>query len=198
MRSGKTSAWRIWGAIWRDCKRSKLQHSGAADWVNPFHSEDAVGLSGCWRRRWILFGGCFYFLQQLLQVCAREVTSIHHDRGNFLSIADIVERGGVQQNHIGQLARFDGAELTFHLKEASRIEGGGLQCFERRESCGNEALQFFVQAESGENIDTGWSVGTSEERHAGFVQHLHDLQFLINEFLARLQIIGVEILLNLD
>src|SRR5215475_8149260 len=124
-------------------------------------------------------GGGFDFCEHFLQVFAGEIAATEDDGGDFLRIGDIVERIRFQEDEIGNFARFDRAEPILQTEEAGGIESCGLQSFERSKSSGDESLQFFVQAESGEDVDAWRSVRSSEKRNALRVQKVNDIEFFL-------------------
>src|SRR5580704_8762454 len=105
--------------------------------------------------------GGFHSSQQSVQVGAGEIAAVDDYGGDFLSVADIVKRVGVEQHEIGELARLDGAQTIGDSKKCGGIESGSLQGLHGGEAGGNEMLQFFMQAESGEDVDAGSGVGSS-------------------------------------
>src|SRR5215472_2413965 len=141
----------------------------------------------------VLFGDVFDLLKDVLQVGAREEAAVEDDAADFLRVANVVEGIGVQEHEVGNLALFDGAELILHGEEMRRMERGRLKSFERSKARGDEALHFLVQTEAGKNVHAGRSVGASEKGHTGLVEQPDDFKFLVNEFFAAFERLGIEI-----
>ena len=56
-----------------------------------------------------------------------------------------------------------------------------MQGFEWSEACGDEALQFFMETEAGEDVHAGRSVGSGEERNSTYVELVNNFEFLGDE-----------------
>ena len=68
----------------------------------------------------------------------------------------------------------------------------------RREAGGYEALQLFVQAEAGKNVNAGRRIGSGEKRNAGAVHRVHDFEFFFDEALSGGEVVGVEVVNDLS
>ena len=50
-----------------------------------------------------------------------------------------------------------------------------------------------MEAETGENVDTGWSICSGEKRNVGLVESLDDVELVLDEFLPDGKRIGIEV-----
>src|SRR5208283_5016190 len=91
-------------------------------------------------RRRLFLCGFFHALKDFLQVGLREILPIQNDGGDFLRVADVLERIAVEKYQIREFSFFDGAQLPLHLKKAGGVQRSGLQSFQRCETGGNKAL----------------------------------------------------------
>ena len=66
--------------------------------------------------------------------------AIRNDPCDLLRIRNVLERIGGEKHQIRELSFFNRTKLIFHAKKSGRIQRGGLQRFERRESGGNKVL----------------------------------------------------------
>ena len=86
----------------------------------------------------------------------------------------------------------DGAEVVELVIELCGVEGGGLQGLEWGEACGYETLQFEVEADAGDDVDSGGRVGAGEEWDACGVELADYIQFVGDELFADGERVGVE------
>src|SRR2546430_12157948 len=100
----------------------------------------------------------------------------------------------INQNY--ELSTYHLSQLIFHSEKTRSIYCPDLQCFDRSKSRGDETLQFLVEAVSREYMNTGWRIRSRKKRHPGLVQGPHDLEFFLDEFLARHEIIRAVALRN--
>lgn len=123
--------------------------------------------------------------------------AVDDDGGDFRGVVNILERVFFQQDKIGELSAFHAAQILFPVKENGGVERGGLQGFERSEAGVDKALQLFVKAEAGKNVNAGRRIGSGEKWNTGFVKELDDFELLFDELLASGEIVGVEFGLHL-
>ena len=88
-------------------------------------------------------------VQKLVEVGSAVVPAVRDDGADLLRVADVLERVGVEQDQIGELAGVHGAERIRQLQNAHGIECGGPQSFERSEAGLDKPLELDVQAEAG-------------------------------------------------
>jgi len=85
--------------------------------------------------------------------------SIGYDSCDLAGVADVVQRVGSEKNEIGNPACLDGAEVVELVVEPCRIEGGGLEGFEWGEACRYKALQFKMETDARNDIDSRGCIG---------------------------------------
>lgn len=107
-------------------------------------------------------------------------------------VGDVVEWIGFEEDEVSDAAGLDGAVVVELVVELCGVEGGGLQGLKRGEACGYEALQFEVEADAGEDVDSGGRVGAGEERDARGVKLADEVELVGDEFFADGKWVGVE------
>ena len=65
-------------------------------------------------------------------------------------IRDVCERVRIEQDEVGPLPGVDRTDVVLNAEELGRPYGGRAQRLERRQPGGNELLQFYVQAITGD------------------------------------------------
>ena len=59
--------------------------------------------------------------EKFVEGLAGEVVAVGDDGGNLFGVRDVVEGISVEKDDVGELARFNGAELIFGIEEAGGI-----------------------------------------------------------------------------
>jgi len=123
---------------------------------------------------------------------AREKAAVCDDGEDHAGVSNVLERVSVEKNEIAELSVFHGSETVFHSQEPRGVRRRRTESFRRRESRLDEDLQLFVQAETGEDVDSGRGIGAREKRNSGAVHLGDELQLLRDEFSSRRQVVDVE------
>ena len=110
--------------------------------------------------------------------------TVGDDGRNFLRVGDIGEGISAEEDEVREFAWLDCTESICDTEKFGGIDRGGLQGFERGEARGNEALEFFMEAEARENVDSRRRVGSGEEGHTFFVEQVDDLEFFFEKLFS--------------
>src|SRR5271156_1207923 len=98
--------------------------------------------------------------------------AVGDDEFDFANIANGFQRIGVEDDHIGALARFHGTDFLVEPHHARRHDRCGLNCFHRRESRLNVQLDLAVEAVAGNGL-----IRSGDNRNAGPMQRADDCKF---------------------
>ena len=131
--------------------------------------------------------------QYAVQLCSGVIAAVGKDRGYFLRVADIFEGIGIEENKVGNLALFNRSQIAVFSEEPCRVDCCSLERFHGSKAGSDEALQFEMEAETGENVDTGWSICSGEKRNVGLVQLFDDVELVFDEFLSHGEGIRIEV-----
>src|SRR5271170_272762 len=109
--------------------------------------------------------------------------AVGDDEFDFANIANGFERIAVENDQIGALARFHGANFLVQPHDACRHDRRGLNCFHRGESRLNVQLDLAVQAVTGNCL-----IRSSDNRNAGLMQRADDCKFFRKNFFVEIRL----------
>ncbi len=118
--------------------------------------------------------------------------SIRNDPRDFECVGDVIQRVRLEQNKIGHPARVYRAKIIQFVLEFRWIRGSGLQGFERRKACRDEAFEFKVKTDAGNHVNARGGIGARQKRHIRRMQLADDLELVIDKFFANGKRIGIE------
>src|SRR5262249_44355999 len=123
--------------------------------------------------------------EKFIELAAVQETPADKQCLDFLSIVDIDQRVGPQQNQISLLADFNGPRV-FKAEKQGGIAGSGLECLHGRESGLDQQRELIVHAESVIKVRHAAAVSSGQETHADSLRCLRDPQcFLESSFASR-------------
>src|SRR5271156_2446855 len=109
--------------------------------------------------------------------------AVGDDEFDFANIANGFQRIGVEDDHIGALARFHGTDFLVEPHHARRHDRCGLNCFHRGESRLNVQLDLAVQAVAGKGL-----IPSSDNPNARSVPRADDSKFFRNNFFVEIRL----------
>lgn len=112
-------------------------------------------------------GGTSAFFQQSRESLAVEMFSSHPHPTDPRGVVYVRERISIQQNEIGNPSNLDGPQIIRSPHKFCRIDGGSLQCAQRRQARFHQQSEFIAQAESWKAVRIH-SVSSRQHRHARF------------------------------
>src|SRR5581483_9446341 len=90
----------------------------------------------------------FRLRPHLVQSVALESVAVFHHAVNGVAVVNVVERAFVEDDGVGELAGFDGADFIGAPDDASAVDGGALEDFKRSHAAAGDHPHFPVIAET--------------------------------------------------